>query len=236
MPRWADRYARNRTLPAFIFFGVIAALVTALAVLSCLVDWSLRAGDATRGVAFVLLLAGVFAGLLWFRFVSGAQSSRRIAEAVYGNEGSVVTEAMEQSMARPEALSAAHFALLFCVLVWLGLSFVNLIPNRHMLPTSAVFLVPFSFYFYAVKYRELVSPFMLLYPTLYGLHAILLSLGARIYFSGGPGGIYEGLNLIIPIIGYALLAALAGHLYSRLALRRLRALARASQPKEGGEG
>jgi hypothetical protein len=225
LPRWVERYAHNRTLPGVIFLAAISVMVMGLVGLGHFVDRSLAEGDRVRAGVFVVALAGMLAALLWFRFVSGARLSRRGAEALYGAEGSVLTEAMEQSLSRPKALSRAHFLLLFCVLAWLGLLLLGLIPRRHLLPTSALFLVPFTFYFYAGPYRGLISPFMLLYPTLYGLHAVLLSLGAPIYISGGPSGSYEGLNLIIPILGYALMAALVAHLYSRLALWRVRALA-----------
>jgi len=36
----------------------------------------------------------------------------------------------------------------------------------------------------------------------------------------------------VPVVGYGLIAALAGHLYSRYALRRLRAIARGPEAAE----
>ena len=77
------------------------------------------------------------------------------------------------------------------------------------------------------RLRKVSSPFMLLWPVLYGLHAILLAAGAPIYF----GGNLEILNMLVPTAGYGLLSAVAGHIYSRFALRNLRRLA--AGPGEG---
>ena len=74
---------------------------------------------------------------------------------------------------------------------------------------------------------------MMLWPTLYAIHAILLVAGAPIYF----GGKWEALNMFVPVVGYGVLAALAGHIYSRIALRRLRTLATSPEtPDQSIEG
>ena len=59
---------------------------------------------------------------------------------------------------------------------------------------------------------------MLLWPALYGLHAILIVAGVPIIFVGA----WSSLNMLIPVIGYGLLTGLISHAYSRFALRKLR--------------
>lgn len=63
---------------------------------------------------------------------------------------------------------------------------------------------------------------MLLWPFLYGLHAILVVAGVPIQFSDA----WSILNMLIPTVGYGMLASLASHSYNRLALRKLKRLAR----------
>ena len=67
---------------------------------------------------------------------------------------------------------------------------------------------------------------MVLWPVLYALHAILIVAGAPILFTGE----WVGLNMLIPTVGYGLLAALVGHLYSRFALHKVKRLARTGLP------
>ncbi len=66
---------------------------------------------------------------------------------------------------------------------------------------------------------------MSLWPVLYAIHAALIVAGVPIYF----GGALEALNMLIPTIGYGLLSACLAHPYSRVALRRLKALTRSPE-------
>ena len=59
---------------------------------------------------------------------------------------------------------------------------------------------------------------MCLWPVLYMIHGALIVCGAPI-----SRGI--AFDLFVPMVGYGFLAALSGHMYSRIALRRLRGLA-----------
>ena len=71
---------------------------------------------------------------------------------------------------------------------------------------------------------------MALWPALYALHAILLVVGAPIYFEDP----YTILNMLVPTAGYGIAAAVAGHVYSRFALRRLRRLAATAERSSNG--
>ena len=111
------------------------------------------------------------------------------------------------------------------------LGLMGFLPIKLMQPISAVYVVPFMVYL-SIKLRGVGSPFMLLWPLLYGLHAILLVAGAPIYF----GGKLEALNVLIPMPGYGLIAALTGHIYSRFALKKLRRISASPEGQaEAGE-
>jgi hypothetical protein len=67
----------------------------------------------------------------------------------------------------------------------------------------------------------MAAPFMLLWPGLLVIHAVLALAGVH-PFSGEPSAV----TILVPTVGYGAIAALASHVYSRVALRRLRSLAR----------
>ena len=115
------------------------------------------------------------------------------------------------------------FLFKFCILASILLGMMGFFPIRYMQPVSALYIVPFFVYVGARHARDgrAGSLFMSLWAALYALHAILLVAGAPIHF----GRLDEALNVLIPLVGYGLIAALAAHIYSRFALRRLRALA-----------
>jgi LytS/YehU family sensor histidine kinase len=79
--------------------------------------------------------------------------------------------------------------------------------------------------------RPAVGPIILLWPALYALHAILIIAGVPILFLGR----WDSLNMIIPTIGYGLIASLIAHIYSRIQLRRLRCMTRGNLSDEAFE-
>ena len=90
-----------------------------------------------------------------------------------------------------------------------------------MQPISAAYMVPFLVFLWWWQ-RPHRSTLTLLWPILFALHAILIVSGAPIVFAGR----YEPLNMYLPVFGYGALSAWAGHLFNRLALRRLQQAAR----------
>jgi hypothetical protein len=94
-----------------------------------------------------------------------------------------------------------------------------------MQPVSAIYVVPFLLVLH-LMIRPAAGKLMLLWPTLYALHAILVVAGAPILFSGH----WKGLNMLMPIAGYGLLTSLICHLYSRYALRKVKRLAQMELP------
>jgi len=228
IPTWARRYAQNRTLTVLVSLGIFVAAFVAFAGLSSLTVWAYITGRRVVAALSAVALSGFAAWWLWFSLVGGGRILRSITDRAYRREGSVSVGPPEQATGR-----APHFVgFLFasCIIAHVALGFLGFLPIRYMQPISALYVVP-SVVYLGMRLRHIGSPFMWLWPALYAIHAILLVAGAPIYF----GGKYEGLNMFVPVVGYGVVAALAGHLYGRIALRRLRALAR-SPELEGGTG
>lgn len=227
IPTWTRRYAQSRTLPLVVFLGIFVVSFAAFGGLSYLTGWAYVTNQRALTVAAMLLLCGLTAWWLWFSFVGAPAIFLRITERVYRKEGAVSVGPSPDSN-RGRAVPAIAFLFMFCVIASVGLGLLGVIPIRHMQPVSALYVVPFLVYI-GITLRGIGSPFIWLWPALYGIHAILLVAGAPIRFSPA----WEGLNTLVPMVGYGLLAALAGHIYSRVALRRLRALAGSPEAEEG---
>ncbi len=226
IPKWARRYAQNRTLPMLMFFAIFVVGFAAFGGLSYLTAWAYVTGQRALAVAAMLVLCGFAAWWMWFSFVGAPGIMRRITERLYRSEGAVsVGPSPEENMSRVSP--AVGFVFMFCVIASVGLGLLGVLPIRYMQPVSALYVIPFCVYMGIVQ-RGVGSPFMVLWPALYAIHAILLVAGAPIYFAGK----WEVLNMLVPVIGYGVIAALAAHIYSRYALRRLRRLAASPEGTE----
>ena len=177
----------------------------------------------------MLVLCAFAVWWLWFSFVGGTRIMRQISERLYRGEGSVsVGLPLGPEATRPPA-TLIGFVFMFCVLASVGLGLLGFLPSRYMQPISALYVVPFMLYL-GWKQRAAGSPFMLLWPLLYGIHAILIAAGVPI--SRGPV-----FDMFFPVVGYGLVAGLSGHIYSRIALRRLRSLTSSGpEPPQAGAG
>jgi hypothetical protein len=231
IPKWARRYAQNRTLPVAVFLVAFALGAGIFGGLSYLIAWAYVHGERLLAGAGMLALCGFLVWWLWFSLVGAGRLVARMSERLYRAEGKVsIGLTAAEAAAGPPSL--AVFLFLFCIAASIGLGLLGFLPRRHMQPISAIYVVPFLVYI-GRRLRGVGSPLMFLWPVLYGLHAILLVAGAPIRFEGS----LEVLNIFLPAVGYGLVAALAGHLYSRVALRRLReAAATPAEAAESGNG
>jgi hypothetical protein len=184
--------------------------------LSYLTAWTYKADQRFLAAASMLVLCAFAVWWVWFSFVGGARIMRQISERLYRGDGSVVVGgcAGDGELKRPPP---GVFVFMFCVIAHMGLELLGLLPIRYMQPISALYVVPFACYL-GLKMHRAGSSFMFLWPALYGIHAVLL-------VTGVPIGMGPMLDMFVPMVGYGLVATLAGHLYSRVALRRLRMLA-----------
>jgi len=227
IPKWARRYAQNRTLTMVVFLGICVFGSCMFGGLSFLTGLAYVLGQRTLAAVGVLALLGWTAFWIWFSFFGAARLMGDMAKWLYRREGQVSPEQpLGLIHGRNSVWAGCAFA--FCILAFVLLGFLGYIPERLMQPISAIYVVPFMLYL-GWKQQAAGSPFMLLWPLLYGIHAILIASGVPI--SRGP--IFD---MLFPVVGYGLVAGLAGHIYSRIALRRLRSLSSSPEPPQEGAG
>ncbi len=214
IPKWTRVYTHNRTLPTL----VIMAVSLVLSVAGCLLF--ARAGNAYRAGLRTEFAACLTAGLICLavimspaipsvnRKVRAALSRRLYSEGVVVADGSAIQRRRRW---------APFVALAFGSCVLASVYFGSRIPAGYEQPVTALYVVPFLIFL--APENGIAG---LLWPLLYGLHAILILAGAPITFHGKWSDLK---NLLLPIFGYGILSLLVGHLYSRIALRRLRRLA-----------
>jgi len=233
IPKWARRYAQNRTLPVLVGLVISIAGFAMFAGLSLLTAWAYLFGLRVLAIASMTALCALFAFWIWFSFFGAARLIDRISQWLYRREGSV-TLGIPQVGFPPKAehkrLLLVAFVYMFCVFAGVGLGFLRVYPLSLIQPVSALYVVPFLCYLgWRLRAHRIGSPFMFLWPTLYAIHAVLIVAGAPI--SMGPM-----LDMFVPTFGYGFLAALAAHLYSRIALRRLRHLGAGSDSGQPAQG
>ena len=225
IPRWTRRYAQNRTLTVIALLAIFCVGFAVFGGLSYLTGWAYHAGRRTLAVSSMLVLCGFAVWWLWFSFIGGARIMRGLSERLYQGEGGVSVGA-GAGRVEGKGVQLAAFVFMFCVIASVGLGFLGFIPIGLMQPVSALYSVPFLCYL-GVKLHRLGagSPFIFLWPALYGIHAILL-------VTGVPIGMGPMLDMFVPTVGYGLVAALAAHVYSRYALRKLKRLAATADSSE----
>jgi hypothetical protein len=159
----------------------------------------------------------------------GGRRMEQLARRLYAKEGQVAV-ATTQAAGRRRAGLLLGLVFGSCIIASVILGLLDYIPHKYMQPVSALDVVPFVVILIALM-RPAVGWLMVLWPALYALHAILIVAGAPILFTGE----WDGLNMLIPVAGYGLLAGLVAHIYSRFALHRVKRLARTGQPAADGQ-
>jgi len=230
IPKWARRYAQNRTLPVVAMLVIGAAAFCVFGGLGLLTGWAYVEDKRVLAAASMLVLCGFTVWWVWFCFIGFVRIIRSITERLYEGEGGAVVGACA-GIEDSRGLVLAALVLIFFVPATLGLFFLGLCPIRLMQPVSALYVVPFLCYL-GLKMRRVGSPFMFLWPGLYGIHAILDVAGVPVRFWGD----FHALDIFAPMVGYGLIATLAAHIYGRVALRRLRALAASPESLQGAAG
>ena len=220
IPKWTQRYAQNRTLPFLLFMVLYLLMSAVIGGSSYLGGFAYLSGNMPL---FCLAMVGLVLGVgfcLWFANPWwGGKWMEKTATRMYAQEGLVTPQigTTEQSPAWLY-LAGSLFGLSIVVSVILGL--IGLIPIRLMQPVSALYTVPFLV-FLSLRQRPLAGWIPFLWPTLYGLHAILVVAGVPIQFDEK----WSSLNMLIPVAGYGLLSGLIGYFYGRYALKRLQGIA-----------
>jgi hypothetical protein len=229
MPEWVRRYAHNRTLPVLVNLGLFLIGCAAIAGSSTLANRELQLGH--KAAAFVFGTVSLVSCALWIWLVATRRLERWSSELsgrLYGAEGTAVAGARPCGCSRADRVVTVAFGL--CVALTIPAGFAFEIVLRYMIPIMAAYMVPFVLYVWA-RQGGMAAPFMLLWPGLLAIHAALALAGVR-PFSDEP----SAMTILVPTVGYGAVAALASHIYSRIALRRLRSLGRGPEAEKTGGG
>jgi hypothetical protein len=220
LQHWARVYAQNRSLGVVVNLCIFVLLCVLIGGGSLLTGYALlkgRLGLLILGISADLLSVGA---LIWLSVPRwGGRWQERMVSRLYAKEGQV---SLQQSGRKGPCRMDIAVGIAFgaCVIASVELGFWLNWPLKYMQPISATYGVPFMLYL-GWRMRPAGGWAMLLWPVLYALHAVLIVTGVPIVWSPP----WDGLNMLIPVAGYGILAGLIGHLCSRRALRKLRALA-----------
>ena len=215
--KWARVYAQNRSLGMVVFMVIFVVLFLMMGGFPILAILAYRSGQwIPFGLCILMIVAAMAATLCLSVPRWGGKLQERLIERLYAKEGTVrLGPPPTKRLKRIGSLLGAAFGA--CILGSIALTGWYHIPEQYMQPISAIYLVPFLVGLWLLQ-RPLSSPIMLLWPALYALHAILIVAGVPIVFVG----VWNSLNMLIPVAGYGIVVGVISHLYSRFALRKLR--------------
>ena len=226
--KWTKRYAENRTLTFIVSMVVFLVLFGAIGLPSYFGGRAYRDGNM---VLFWICMFFVICACLATFILSvprwGLKFNNLLTRRLYRKEGEVVFARGKQTKKHKTIGMIGGTIFGVCILLSVVSAFVFNWPIKYMQPISALYVVPFII-FIGIWQSPVVSPagfLSWLWPVLYGVHAILIVAGVPIVFERP----WIGLNMLIPTVGYGLLCGLAGHFYSRYALRKLKAAAKVNE-------
>jgi hypothetical protein len=229
--KWTRAYAQNRTLGVMVFLMISVVLCVAIGGLSFLGGMAFRSGNMLLFWVSIAVLVPTLGALVYLSVPKwGGKFQERVVNRLYAREGNVALSAPGERKKIGAMMLVGCFGT--CIIASVVMSSVLNIPTKYMQPISALYVAPFLVGLWCLM-RPMAGSLALLWPALYAIHAILIVAGAPILFTGP----WEGLNMLVPIAGYGMLSAFVGHLYSRVALRRLKRLTQAEptgadRPKE----
>ena len=219
--RWTRAYAQNRSLPVVVLLLIFLAINLVIGGASLLAGTAYRSGNMFLFWVAIAALVPAFGAIIFFSVPRWARKFQTwLMGRLYAKEGNVAFSQQNRHATAWGVILVVCFGT--CVAASVILGFFFDIPSKYMQPISALYVVPFLVGLWLLM-RPMAGYAALLWPLLYAIHAILILAGAPILFTGP----WEVLNIVIPIAGYGLLASLAGHFYSRVALRHLKHLAQA---------
>jgi hypothetical protein len=233
IPKWTRRHAQNRTLTVLVLLAMtmlygmfVAALVGLSLALAVAGFWK---GNIVLGCVGAAVFVAVLVAIVKLQIIILAKFGGKnrglidqiVDRWIYGKEGfvSIPPPKITKKMRGLDYLLGATG--LIYILGINHLCMMDHIAFKYQQPLMALYFVPTFVFEYFLLLRPKVGPLVLLWPILYAIHAILIIAGVPIFFTGKS----EILNMPVPLIGYALLAYMIGHIYSRYALKKLKTAA-----------
>ncbi len=248
IPKWTLRYLENRDiLPGLLITGLFGALFAALfaSVLAFIIVGPIilldrlfsLAGYDLRGPIACVWGGGVALLVAWLlvrhrgRYAEILRAAgRKMGDWMTRRAGHATPLPAKTAKWAPHWLTYGMLIVVVAPVLMIGGG--EWLPPQYWQPLTALLWVPLLSYGIVRPMRgePASTRLLLLWPALYGLHAVLIMAGMPIYVTGE----YAMLANCGLFIGYAVLAGLAAHIYSRYALARLRILAQSSDTT-GGE-
>ncbi|MDO8302032.1 MAG: hypothetical protein Q7T18_02210 [Sedimentisphaerales bacterium] len=226
IPKWTRRYAENRTLTLLVFMVIILLFSMATCPLAFGIAM-FQKGKMALGlvcIAVVVALYIVYAVLIIRKF--GGKNRGRLDQLIdhwiYGREGTASIAKIESSKKMKWVSLAVSVVSFGLVIGTMNLGMKGYIAAKYIQPVMALYYVPHMVFLWYFSQRPKFGPVMLLWPTLYTMHAILIIVGVPIFFTGQFGVV---LNMFLPWFGYGVLTYVIGHLYGQYALKKLKDIA-----------
>ena len=221
--KWAQRYAENRTLPFLLGMLTNLFFFAAIGFPSYFGGKAYRSGNVLLLWVCILSLMIVI-GALIFCCISkwDRKYYEKLIKWLYRKEGQVTVANPKKTKKERTAGWIAGLLLGVCVMVSIILIVFCKIPIKYMQPVSAICIIPLIIAI-GIWRPPSVKPagfLVWLWPTLYIVHAILIIAGVPIQFDRP----WIFLDVLIPTVGYGILCGLAGHIYSRYALKKLKGI------------
>jgi len=234
IPKWARKYAQNRTLTILVLMAMIMLFSMLVAVLIgfslALAAAGFRKGNMTLGFVGIAVLVAVLAAVSIFLIIFlskyGGKNrgliDRMIDQRLYGKEGTASVPVPKSSRKKICLEIVLAVVIFICFFGSWYLAIKGYIAYKYLQPVSVLYIVPIvvcGWYFWQ---SPRMGPIYLLYPILYSIHAILIVAGVPIFFTTENFCIF---SICLPAIGYGFLPFIIGHIYSRYALKKLKAAA-----------
>ena len=261
IPKWVRRYVHNRAiLPSMLIGALFGVLFSALfgSVLAFIIAGPIillhrlfsLAGYDLRGPIACVWVGGVALLVTWL-LVRHRGRYAEIVRAVGRKTDNWMIRRAGYATRLPAKTVKWSPHWLPNVMIIVGVAPILMIgggewlPPQYWQPLTALLWVPLLSYgiVHPMRGEPAPSRLLLLWPALYGLHAVLVMAGLPIYVTGEyPVLAYYGLSPPVLanyglFLGYGVIAALVAHIYSRYALRRLRTLATSPEtPDQSIEG
>ncbi len=221
IPKWTRRYVQNRTVPFLLTLSLFLVWSYLAGTGSKLAREAFRAGNMTEFYFAMTVVVAMVALLVW-SFVPGWGWGwmKRLTNRIQKESGDAALPVPADQKNPNWRRQLLPGVFMLGVPISVVLTRMGYLPHEYVQPVSALYAVPFLIATF-ITMRSIMSPVYLLWPILYGTHAILVVAGAPIQFEGQ----WESLNMLIPTIGYGLLTGVVGFLFGQYSLTRLRDIA-----------